>query len=168
MIQVYTGDGKGKTTAALGQALRALGHSFRVLLIQFMKGEESGEIKVLKNLRNITIRQFGRKTFVKRNEPEEEDIRWAKEGLSFAKEAIEKKGYDMIILDELAVALDYGLLKIDEVLPVLKSSPREVEIVITGRAAPKEIIEIADLVSEVKEVKHPIKKGVVNRVGIDY
>lgn len=168
MIQVYTGNGKGKTTAAIGQTIRALGHNWKILVIQFMKGDEYGEIKVLKSLPNITVQQFGLSTFVKKGEAKPEDIRLAQEGLKVAKKAVESKSYDMIILDELNVALDYGLLSIKDVLPMLKSAPPDLEIVITGRYAPKELIEIADLVSEVKEIKHPLQKGVVNRSGIDY
>ncbi|MEO0102620.1 MAG: cob(I)yrinic acid a,c-diamide adenosyltransferase [candidate division WOR-3 bacterium] len=168
MIQVYTGNGKGKTTAAIGQAIRALGHNWKVLMIQFMKGDEYGEINTLKNISNITVKQFGLKTFVKKGEPKPEDIKLAREGWQLAKEAIAGRKYDMIILDELNCALDYGLLDIKEILPVLVSAPRDLEIIITGRYAPEELIKIADLVSEVKEIKHPLTKGVVNRIGIDY
>jgi cob(I)alamin adenosyltransferase len=168
MIQVYTGNGKGKTTAAIGQAIRALGHGFKILFIQFMKGDEYGEIKTLKKIPNITVKQFGLPTFVKKGEPKPDDIRLAQEGWQLAKRAIEKKDYDMIILDELNCALDYGLLSLKDVLPTLKSAPKDLEIVITGRYAPSELIAVADLVSEMKEIKHPLKKGVVNRVGIDY
>ncbi|MEO0100875.1 MAG: cob(I)yrinic acid a,c-diamide adenosyltransferase [candidate division WOR-3 bacterium] len=168
MIQVYTGNGKGKTTAAIGQAIRALGHNWKILMIQFMKGDEYGEIKVLKKLPNITVKQFGLKTFVKKGELKPDDIKLAREGWQLAKEAIESRKYDMIILDELNCALDYGLLTVKEVLTVLLSAPRDLEIIITGRYAPKELIEIADLVSEIKEIKHPLQKGVVNRSGIDY
>ncbi len=168
MIQVYTGNGKGKTTAAIGQAIRALGQGFKVLIIQFMKGEEYGEIRVLKNLPNIEVRQFGRPTFVKKGKPEEADIRLARAGLKFAEDKIKEGSVDMLILDELNVAIDYGLLSLTNVLPILQRAPKDMEIVITGRYAPDELMAIADLVSEIKEIKHPLRKGVVNRPGIDY
>ncbi|MEO0093774.1 MAG: cob(I)yrinic acid a,c-diamide adenosyltransferase [candidate division WOR-3 bacterium] len=169
MIQVYTGDGKGKTTAAIGQAIRALGHNFKVLMIQFMKGDKSyGEIVATKDIPNFEIRQFGLPTFVKKGEPSPEDIRLAQEGLNFAKKALQSNQYQMIILDEINVAIDYGLVKLAEVLELIKICPKSIELVLTGRYAPKELIDLADLVSEIKEIKHPYTKGYVSREGIDY
>jgi cob(I)alamin adenosyltransferase len=169
VIQVYTGNGKGKTTAAIGQAIRAIGQGFRVLMIQFMKGDKSyGEIIAAKNIPNFEIRQFGLPTFVKKGEPSPEDIRLAKEGLAFAQKVIAENKYQMIILDEINVAIDYGLIKLTEVCELVKNCPDSIELVLTGRYAPKELIDLADLVSEIKEIKHPYTKGYVSRQGIDY
>jgi cob(I)alamin adenosyltransferase len=169
VIEIYTGNGKGKTTAALGLALRAAGHNWRVLIVQFMKGDpEYGEVKAVRFVPGIELHQFGLKTFVKRGSPDEEDVRWARKGLEFAQAAIKGGRYQMVILDEVNVAMDYGLLSLGEVLQLVKECPQEVELVLTGRNAPPELIAAADLVSEVREIKHPFQKGVVNRVGIDH
>lgn len=168
MIEIYTGDGKGKTTAAFGLALRAVGHGWRVLIVQFMKGDpEYGEVKAARLLPGVEVRQFGLRTFVQRGNPQAEDVRLARAGLEFAREAVRSRGYQMVILDELNVAVDYGLVALAEVLELVRECPEEVELVITGRGAHPELVALADLVSEVKEVKHPFRKGVVNRVGID-
>lgn len=169
MIQVYTGDGKGKTTAAFGMALRAVGHNWRVLIVQFMKGDDSyGEVQAARYLPNLELRQFGLKTFVQRGNLQEEDIRLAREGLEFARAAVRSGSYQLVILDEINCAVDYGLIPLREVLDLVRSCPAEVELVLTGRNAKRELIELADLVSEVKEIKHPYQKGIVNRVGIDH
>ncbi len=169
MLEVYTGDGKGKTTAAFGLALRAIGHGWRVLIVQFMKGDSNyGEVKSAKSLPGLEVRQFGLKTFVQKGNPGPEDLELARKGLEFARKAIKSGEYQMVILDEVNVAVDYGLLPLADVLKIARECPREVELVFTGRGAKEEVIELADLVSEVKEVKHPYQRGVVNRVGIDY
>ncbi|MGB9742233.1 MAG: cob(I)yrinic acid a,c-diamide adenosyltransferase [candidate division WOR-3 bacterium] len=168
MIEVYTGDGKGKTTAAFGLALRALGHNWRVLVIQFMKGDSYGEIQAARHLPNLEIRQFGLKTFVQRGHPGAEDLQLARAGLEFARQAVLSGGYQLVILDEINCAVDYGLVPLSEVVALVRSCPKEVELVLTGRNAPRALIELADLVSEVREIKHPYQKGVVNRVGIDH
>ena len=169
MIQVYTGDGKGKTTAALGQALRALGHGMKVYMIQFMKGRTYGELITADScLPEFTIVMSGRDEFVKKGEPEEVDLRMAREGFELAKQVVEEKEYQMLILDEINVAVDYGLLPLQEVLDFLRSCPRDMEIVCTGRYAPQELIDLADLVSEVKEVKHHFQQGVKMRKGIEH
>ena len=169
MIQVYTGDGKGKTTAALGQALRALGHGMKVYMIQFMKGRTYGELITADScLPEFTIVMSGRDEFVKKGEPEEVDLRMAREGFELAKQVVEEKEYQMLILDEINVAVDYGLLPLQEVLDFLRSCPRDMEIVCTGRYAPRELIDLADLVSEVKEVKHHFQQGVKMRKGIEH
>ncbi|MGQ9678516.1 MAG: cob(I)yrinic acid a,c-diamide adenosyltransferase [bacterium] len=168
MIEVYTGDGKGKTTAAFGLALRALGHNWQVLIVQFMKGDpEYGEVKAVGAIPGIKVHQFGLKTFVKRGSPEEKDVRRAKEGLEFARQALKGGNYQMVILDEINVAIDYGLLSLNDVLELVHDCPADVELVLTGRNAKPQLIAVADLVSEVKEIKHPYQQGFVNRVGID-
>lgn len=169
MIQVYTGDGKGKTTAALGQALRALGHGAKVFMVQFMKGRTYGELMACeKCLPGFTIVMSGRDEFVKKGAPEEVDLRMAREGFELAKKVAAEGEYGMLILDEINVAMDYGLLPVGEVLGFLRSCPREMEVVCTGRYAPPELIELADLVSEVREVKHHYRQGVQMREGIEY
>ncbi|MCK4235076.1 cob(I)yrinic acid a,c-diamide adenosyltransferase [candidate division WOR-3 bacterium] len=169
LIQVFTGDGKGKTTAALGEALRACGHNFKVLVVQFMKGDiKYGEVNIAPKIPNLELKQFGLPTFVKKGEPSTEDLRLAQEGFKYAKSAIMSKKYDMVILDEINVAIDYGLLILDNVLTLLRERPEGVEIILTGRYAPKEIIEIADLVSNIDEIKHPYQKGIIGRKGVEW
>ena len=169
-IQCYTGNGKGKTTAALGLALRAAGHNKKIVIFQFMKGQINyGELNSIKKLYpNIEIIQGGRKEFVSKQNPEEIDLKLAKECWEKAKKSILSKNYDIVILDELNVALDFKLLPIDEIISTLKNKPKNVEIIITGRYAPKEIIEISDLVTEMKEVKHYYNKGIPEREGFEF
>jgi len=168
-IQVYTGDGKGKTTAAIGQAIRAAGHRLRVMMIQFMKGKINyGELEAVKQILGFTIEQYGGPEFVNKNNPDKEDIEWAQKGWSRAKEVIQSGKYDMVILDELNIALDFGLIALDEVIEGMKSKPKHLELILTGRYAPREIMELADLVTEMKEIKHPYQKGIQAREGIEY
>jgi cob(I)alamin adenosyltransferase len=169
VLEVYTGDGKGKTTAALGLALRATGHGWRVLIIQFMKGDPKyGEIVAAKGVRNLTVVQTGLPTFVEKGNPSPEDLAEAQRGAALAREALASRKYRMVILDEINVAVDYGLVKLDDALALIDACPENVELVFTGRGAKPAVIDRADLVSEVKEVKHPYQKGIVNRVGIDH
>jgi len=169
MIQVYTGNGKGKTTAALGLALRACGHGRRVVMIQFMKGDiEYGEVKIAPNIPGFELHQFGLPTFVDKGNPSDEDLRLAKEGFEFAKAAIENGDFDIVILDEIDVAVDFGLNPLDELLRLLDDVPADMEVVLTGRYAANEIIERADLVTEMREIKHPFQKGIYAREGIEY
>ncbi len=168
MIQIYTGDGKGKTTAALGLALRVLGHGEKVFMIQFMKGRTYGELICCEHIEGMTIVMSGRDAFVKKGAPEEIDLRMAREGLELAKRVIMAGEHRLVILDEINVAIDYGLLDLDEVLVLLRRRPPHVEIVCTGRYAPAGLIEAADLVSEIHEVKHYYHSGVEMRKGIEY
>uniref|UniRef100_A0A7V1EI94 Cob(I)yrinic acid a,c-diamide adenosyltransferase n=1 Tax=candidate division WOR-3 bacterium TaxID=2052148 RepID=A0A7V1EI94_UNCW3 len=169
MIQIYTGDGKGKTTAALGLALRAVGHGKKVIMLQFMKGKINyGELKSAKILKNFRIEQYGRPDFVDKDHPAKIDIELARKGFERAKEIIKGKKYDILILDELNVAVDYGLISVKEVVELLKKIPKKMEIIITGRYMPEEFMEYADLISEVCEVKHYFQRGVRARKGIEY
>jgi cob(I)alamin adenosyltransferase len=169
MIQVYTGDGKGKTTAALGQALRALGHGYKVFMIQFLKGRTYGELITCSNcLPDFTIVMSGRDEFVTKGAPEEIDIRMAREGFDLAHKVAAEGKHEMLILDEINIALDYGLIPLRELLDFLDSCPEDMEIVCTGRYAPPELIERADLVSEIKEIKHHYQRGVGMRKGIEF
>lgn len=170
MIHVYTGHGKGKTTAALGLALRAVGHGFKVFMLQFMKGSKNyGEIIAAeKFIPGFTIVQTGLETFVDKDNPSGEDIRLARAGLDIAKRVITENKYDLVILDEINVALDFKLIPLSEVVTLLKNKPQEMEIVLTGRYAPREIIELGDVVSDVQLVNHPYYHGVNAREGIEY
>ncbi len=169
MLQVYTGNGKGKTTAALGLALRAAGHGWNVLIIQFMKGDPSyGEVSAAQQVKGLTLVQTGLPTFVEKGNPTAEDLAEARRGLELAQAALASGSYQMVILDELNVAVDYRLLSLEDVLALVDSCPEGIELVITGREAKPALLERADLVSEVREVKHPYQQGIVSRVGIDY
>jgi cob(I)alamin adenosyltransferase len=166
MIQVYTGNGKGKTTAALGLALRAAGAGLNVYILQFLKKGCYAEIKALKGIKNIRLEQCGRGCFLK-SKPTAGDFLLAKRGLEKARAAILSKLYVMVILDEINVALELGLLELQEVLALLKNAPRDIEIVLTGRYLNPAIKKLADLVSEIREVKHYFKKGIKGRKGFD-
>lgn len=166
LVQVYTGNGKGKTTAALGLAMRATGAGINVYIGQFIKGRQYSEIKAFGKIRNIIIEQYGRGCFIKRN-PTKKDIECAEKGLALAKKNILSKKYGLVVLDEINIALELGLLKINDVKSLLKDKPSNIEIVLTGRYAPKTLIKFADLVTEMKEIKHPYQKGVKARKGIE-
>jgi len=169
MVQVYTGDGKGKTTAALGLALRALGHGLKVYMIQFMKGDpEYGELRAAGRLDGLTIRQFGRTDFVDRDQPAEEDISMARQGLEHAAAVLAAGEHDLVILDEINVALDFGLVPVKAVLELIENRPPGVELVLTGRSAPRAVIEAADLVTEMREIKHYYQRGRTARDGIEH
>jgi len=166
-IQVYTGDGKGKTTAALGLALRAAGAGATVFIAQFAKGRPTAELASLSRLSDlITIKQYGREHFIM-GEPEPEDIEAAKQGLEEAQKIIISGEYPLVILDEANVAVDLGLFSVQALLAAVNAKPEHVEIVITGRDAHKRIIERADLVTEMREVKHYYPQGVTARSGIE-
>ncbi len=168
LVMVYTGDGKGKTTASLGLALRAVGHGAKVVMIQFLKGRTYGELKAANNIPNFEIIMAGRDVFVNKEDPEEIDVQMAKDAFSKAGQLINSGEYDLVILDEINIALDYNLVDINELLILIENRPSNVDLVLTGRYAPKDVIDISDLVSEVKEVKHHYQKGVQARPGIEY
>lgn len=168
-IQVYTGNGKGKTTAALGQALRAAGRELKTYIGQFLKGQEYGELEAVRKLsRYITIEQFGRKGFIHvTKDPDDLDIKMAREGLEKCRSALRSQKYDIVILDEINVALYFKVLTEGEVLELLDQKPDSVELILTGRYAPDSIIQRADLVTEMKEVKHYYTQGIKARDGIE-
>jgi cob(I)alamin adenosyltransferase len=169
LIMVITGNGKGKTTAAFGQALRAIGQGYRVFVLQFMKGRKYGEfIAGEKYLPHLTIRMSGLDSFVMRDNPATIDIEWAQKGLSAAQKAIKSGKYDMVILDEINVALDFKLIALPEIIELIKNKPVSLDLILTGRYAPPEIIELADTVSDVHEVKHHYNAGIKDRAGIEY
>jgi cob(I)alamin adenosyltransferase len=169
LVQVYTGDGKGKTSAAFGAALRAIGRGLRVYIIQFIKGGfDYGELHVVKKLPNLKLAAFGRGKFVTEVSPHEEDVKLAEEALKLAKEVIGSGQYDIVVLDEINVALNLKLVTVDEALQLIKNRPKHVELILTGRYAPMQIVEVADLVTEMNEIKHPFTEGVTPRKGIEY
>jgi cob(I)alamin adenosyltransferase len=169
LVMVITGNGKGKTTAAFGQALRASGQGYNVFIVQFMKGRKYGEfIAAQKYLPNLTVRMSGLDSFVMHDIPAAVDIEMAQKGLDLAKKAIVSGKYDMVILDEINVALDFKLIALLEVIALIKNKPANLDLILTGRYAPPEIIELADTVSDVQEVKHHYNKGIKDRAGIEY
>ena len=169
LVIVITGNGKGKTTAAFGQALRAIGQGYKVFVLQFMKGRKYGEfIAAEKYLPHLTIRMSGLDSFVMRDNPAAIDIELAQKGLDAAKKEINSGKYDMVILDEINVALDFKLIALTEVIELIKNKPANLDLILTGRYAPPEIIELADTVSEVKEVRHHYKAGIKDRAVIEY
>jgi len=169
LIQVYTGNGKGKTSAAFGIALRAIGRGLKVYIIQFIKGGfDYGELYMIDKLPNLKLKAFGRGKFITEKPPGNEDIKLAEQALQLAKKVVESGEYDIVILDEINVALNLELISLEKVLELIKSKPKRVELVLTGRYAPNEIIKVADLVTEMKEVKHPFNKGYEARKGIEY
>jgi cob(I)alamin adenosyltransferase len=168
-VQIYTGNGKGKTTAAIGQAVRAAGHGLKTYIVQFMKDYPYGEVKSLKRLDEwILLEQFGNDEFVfKKEKPNEVDINLAKKALERVKEKMLSSEYDLIILDEVCVAVYFGLIQTSKVLNIIKEKPVSVELILTGRYCPDELIDKADLVTEVKEVKHYYQNGIIARKGIE-
>lgn len=169
LVMVITGDGKGKTTAAFGQALRAVGQGYKVCIIQFMKGRKYGEVLAVERyLPAITIIQSGLDSFVMRDKPTPEDIALARQGLAKAKEVIHSKNYDMVILDEINVAADFALIPEQAVLDLIASKPPDVDLLLTGRYASDKVKNVADMVSEVTEIKHHYYAGVKERAGIEY
>jgi cob(I)alamin adenosyltransferase len=166
-IHLYTGNGKGKTTAALGLALRAAGAGKMVFIAQFVKGMHYAELNSLKCFPEIALKQFGLDCFIE-NEPKKEDIQAARKGLDEVTVMILENQYDVIILDEVCIALFYHLFETEELISVLLKKPDYMEIVLTGRYAPPELFEIADLVTEMNEIKHYYTKGVLARKGIEF
>lgn len=169
LVMVITGNGKGKTTSAFGQALRALGQGYRVCMIQFMKGRKYGEvIAVEKYLPELALYQFGLDSFVMRNNSAQVDVDIAREGFEKAKEVIQSGDYDMVILDEINVAVDFCLIPEEELLNLVKNKPPELDLILTGRYASDKLQAMADLVSEVTEIKHHYNAGIKDRAGIEY
>jgi cob(I)alamin adenosyltransferase len=167
-VHCYTGSGKGKTTAALGLALRAAGAGLSVFIVQFAKGTDTSELKALRKFtKNITVRQFGTRAFIK-NPPSGIDRMRAAHGLAAAKSVIASGRYDLVILDEVCGACHLRLIPTDEIVLAVKARPVTVEVVFTGRNAPKELIEAADIVTECREIKHYYSLGVRARKGIEY
>ncbi len=169
LVQVYFGRGKGKTTAAIGQGIRATGHGFKVYMIQFMKGNyKYGEIEAIKGISNFELKQFGSPDLI--SEPGEFDINEGNKALDFAKEIVMSDEYDIVILDEVGVAISMNVIPVEPVLELIKDKPEKVELILTGgpKMHPK-IKEIADLVTEMKMIKHYYSsKGITARYGIEF
>jgi cob(I)alamin adenosyltransferase len=169
LVEVFTGDGRGKTTAALGIVLRALGHDFRVCIIHFMKGSYPyGEQETLARLSGVTVRPFGRLSFVDPKNVEQEDKDEAKKALDAAREAMLSGDYDLVVLDEVNVASGWGLVGLDEVIRLVQDRPEGVELILTGRHADRRLMKLADLVTEMVAIKHPFDEGIEARPGLDY
>ena len=166
-VQVYTGNGKGKTTAAIGLSIRALGAGWRVFIAQFLKSGEYSEHRALARFsEQLTIKTYGRNAFV-RGEPEPEDIRVAQKGMAEVQEIVTSGQYRLVVLDEANVAVRYGLIEVNQILDLIDKRAEGVELLITGRYADPRLIERADLVTEMHEVKHYYDRGIKARVGVE-
>lgn len=169
LVQVFTGDGKGKTSAALGSVLRALGHGLRAYVAFFMKGDStSGERRILSELPNVDFVTSGGRGFIDPSNIEPEHIEQAKHTLAAARQAMLSGDYDLVVLDEVNVATAWNLIELDEVIGFINEKPQNVELILTGRHADTELIKLADLVTEMLKIKHPYDKGVKARKGIEY
>ena len=165
---IYTGEGKGKTTAAIGLALRAVGAGKSVFIGQFAKSEVYAEIGAIRAyIPNITTKQYGLRCFIDKA-PDSKDINAAQKGLDDVKSILASEQYNLLILDEICIALLYNLVSVKEILEIIKNKPRKTELVLTGRYAPYELIQQADLVTEMREVKHYFRTGVAARKGIEH
>ena len=165
---VFTGNGKGKTTSAMGQVLRAVGHGCGALVVFFMKGRDYGEYKAAEQLAGLDVVKAGRDCFVDRENPDPVDLSMAREGFALAREAALKGNYDLVVLDEINVAVDFGLVPLQDVLSLIREKHPRVHLILTGRYAHPEIIEAADTVSELKEIKHHYNSGIGAKKGIEY
>jgi cob(I)alamin adenosyltransferase len=169
MVQVFTGDGRGKTSAALGTVLRAVGQGLRVFIVFFMKGNYPfGEQKALSNLPNVTMAVFGSPSFVDPKNVRDEDKEEARKALAAAREAMLSGKYDLVVLDEVNIATAWGLIGVNEVVELIYDRPEAVELILTGRYADPEVNKLADLVTEMLDIKHPYEKGVQARQGFEY
>lgn len=166
-IQLYTGNGKGKTTASIGLAIRAAGAGKKVYIAQFVKGMHYAELDALKRFPEIKVIQYGLDCFIK-NKPTEKDIKAAQIGLKEVAKIVVGNNYDMVVLDEVCIALYYHLFEVSELIGILQNKPEGMEIILSGRYAPPELIEIADLVTEMKEIKHYFTQGIKARKGIEF
>ena len=169
LVYIFTGDGKGKTSAATGVVLRALGHGMRVHITYFMKGDYPyGERAILSKLPNVIMASFGGAEFVDPTNIKPEEIEQAKLALATAREAMLSGNYDLVVLDEVNVAVAFKLVELDEVIKLIEDKPKNVELILTGRKAHTELVKLADLVTEMLKIKHPYDEGVLARKGIDY
>lgn len=171
LIQIYTGNGKGKTTAAIGQGLRSSGRGLNVYMVQFLKSSDTGELKVLAGIPNFSVFRFEKQRGFFWTLSEEEKLQLKKDidkALEFVANVISSSECDVLILDEVMGALSNGLIDLERMLHLLRSKPESMEVILTGRNAPQELIEIADYVSEIRPVKHPFEKGIASRNGIEF
>jgi len=169
LVQIFTGDGKGKTTAAVGTIIRALGHGLRVYIAVFMKGDRiSGEWSYLSTLPGITLERFGLKTFCNPSDVKPEEKKQAGLALTAARDALHSNKYDIVVLDEINVAVGWKLIELPEVISLIEERPAGVELILTGRRADPELVKRADLVTEMLKIKHPFDAGIEAREGIEY
>ncbi|MBN1190415.1 MAG: cob(I)yrinic acid a,c-diamide adenosyltransferase [Dehalococcoidales bacterium] len=169
LVQVFTGDGKGKTTAALGTVIRAIGHGLRVYIVFFMKGDYSyGERNTLKQLPGVTLESFGDEDFVYPNRIKPEQVEQAGKALEAARSAMLSGDYDLVVLDEINLAATFKLIQVEDILQLIRDKPQNVELILTGRRADTRIVEAADLVTEMLLIKHPFDRGIHSRMGIEY
>ena len=169
LVQVFTGEGKGKTTAALGTVIRALGHGLRVYIVYFMKsGYSGGEREVLSRLPNVTIASFGSPEFIDPANVNPEEKEQARQALAAAREAMLSGSYDLVVLDEVNLAVAWKLVELDEVIRLISDKPWDVELILTGRQADTRLVQLADLVTEMLKIKHPYDEGITARKGIEY
>jgi cob(I)alamin adenosyltransferase len=167
LVHVYTGSGKGKTTASLGLAVRAAGHNFKVAIVHFMKIWNYGEVRSLRKL-GIDLFRYGTTELIDPKNPSPVDFDQASKALSKAQQLIEKGDHDILILDEITVAVDFNLIPLKSVIDLIDKKPDNLELILTGRTCPDELIKRADLVSQINEIKHPFRKGVKARKGIEF
>jgi cob(I)alamin adenosyltransferase len=169
LVEIFTGEGKGKTSAALGAIIRAVGHGLRVYIVFFMKGDfPYGEHKILCQLQNCTMERFGFQEFVDPAHVKPEEKAEARKALGAARKAMLSLKYDVVVLDEVNVAAAWKLIDVDDIIKLVHNKPEKVELILTGRYADPKIIELADLVTNMVKVKHPFDKGILSRKGIEY
>lgn len=171
LVHIYTGDGKGKTTAAVGQGVRTFGSGYRVLMVQFLKGDDTGELHSIEKLGDgFKLTRFAGMNNFYKFLPEDEKLQAQKDavkGLSFIREALQEEKYNLIIMDEIMAVLSNNMVDINEVISIIKSKPVHIELIMTGRNAPQELIDLADYVTEMKMIKHPFQQGIYARKGIE-
>ncbi|MES0278421.1 MAG: cob(I)yrinic acid a,c-diamide adenosyltransferase [Dehalococcoidales bacterium] len=170
LVSILTGAGKGKTTSAIGTVIRAVGHGLRAYVVFFAKGEkfEHGEFNVLVNLPNVTMANFGRRGWIAKGQTTPEQREQAHQAIEAAHQAMLSGEYDLVVLDEINIAISAKLIEVDEIVRLIEEKPPNVELILTGRDADPRLVKMADLVSEILMIKHPFTKGVKARKGIDY
>lgn len=169
LVEIFTGNGRGKTSAAVGVAIRALGHGLRVHIVYFMKGNYPyGERKIFSQLPHISFLAFGQEEFVDPARVKPQEREQARQALKESRRAVLSGGYDLVVLDEVNLAVAWKLVDLEEVIDLIKQKPEKVELILTGRHADERLIELSDLVTEMTEIKHPYKEGIISRKGIDY
>ncbi len=169
LVHIYTGSGKGKTCSAIGLAVRALGRGWKVLIIRFMKSQlQSGEEKILSQIPGCEILSFGKRGFIQKGKGSVEDKDLAEKGIEIAEKEIQSGNWDCVILDEIFPAIEFGLIPFEKLKHCIERKSKHTELVLTGRNAPESLYELADLVSEIKEIKHPYQRGIKARLGIEF
>jgi len=169
LVQIFTGDGKGKTSAAIGAVIRALGHGMKVYIAFFMKGARpSGEFHILSQLSSVTMASFGSGGFVDPKNIKPEEKGEAERALAAARQAMLSGNYDLVVLDEVNLAVAFNLIELDEVLKFIDDKPKNVELILTGRRADSKLVQAADLVTECLKIKHPYDMGIAARGGVEF